>query len=500
MMGIISFTLYMLGAFLLFFYGIQVCPYIENLDSMERWHLCAIIFIPNVLSWIGFWVLLKRKGGTLMPGKVFQVGLGLWAIVGIVISIINFSFYNIPLGSGAKVMLGSLSLGTLISAILALLREREQIQQSVRQKDFNTANAQRFFSMAKKFSLFSTLCLVQFTFITILLIYKDLSYLNEHVGEAIMASHQKSIFLAIFAEFLFVLGVLLIGSVGVFWLSSQNVAQVYRYIQATLKEVEEGNLSMEIPILSNDEFSRISLAANKMILGLREKERISDIFGKYVSPHIANEILSQKDNSLFQGKIIEAAILFSDIRNFTTLSENHSPKQIVQMLNIYFGHFVKMIHGRGGVLDKFIGDAVMAVFTPNSKNPNPCESAVMTALEMRKNLHSINEELKARDLPSLENGIGIHFGEVISGNIGSPERLEYTVIGDTVNTAARLESATKGVGVSILISKDVFNRLSEVTQSQFKTKGFQTFKGKEKKTEIFCLGGRKKSGAILAPR
>ena len=477
----------MFGTSLLFIYGIQVCPYIENLNNTLRVELAFIIFIPGFLCWFALEKYIKKqnKKNLVTPGKVMQAGFYAWMINGAIVSLINLILYDIPLGSGVKVLLGCFALGNLYSVIMALLYEREQIIKTVEKKISLQNEEKNFFSMTKKFSIFSSLCLIQFTLIIILLIYKDTSYLKDHVGEYIQANHQKDLFYAILGEFLFVLTILLSGSVTVFRLSSHNVAMVYDYIKTTLQNVEKGDLTHEIPILSNDEFGRISLTANKMILGLREKERISNIFGKYIDPKVAKEILAQDSSLSLEGKSIQAAILFSDIREFTSLSEHHSPKEIVQMLNIYFGSFVETIHAKGGVLDKFIGDAVMAVFTKSPDSPDPCERAVDAAIIMRKNLTSINSKLKQNKLPSVKNGIGIHFGEVISGNIGSPDRLEYTVIGDTVNTAARLESATKDLKSPLLISKIVHGRLSKEVQKRFKSKGMKTFKGKEKETEVF---------------
>ena len=485
----ISFTLFMFGTSLLFIYGIQVCPYIENLNNTLRIQLAFIIYTPSLLSWLVLhkYIQKQNKLNLFTPGKLLQAGFYTWMSNGVVISLVNLILYQIPLGSGAKVMLGCFSLGNLYSVIMALLYERDQIKNAVERKISLHKEEKNFFSMTKKFSIFSSLCLIQFTFIIILLIYKDTSYLKEHVGEYIQANHQTDLFYAILGEFLFVLGILLGGSVAVFKLSSKNVAMVYDYIKQTLQNVEKGDLTREIPILSNDEFGRISLTANKMILGLREKERISNIFGKYIDPKVAEEILAGDNNLSLEGKNVIVAILFSDIRNFTTLSEHHSPKEIVQMLNIYFGSFVETIHANGGVLDKFIGDAVMAVFTSSPNSPEPCERAVSAAIIMRDNLSSINNKLKKEKLPSIQNGIGIHYGEVISGNIGSPDRLEYTVIGDTVNTAARLESASKDFKSSILISQVVYDRLPKSIQKRFKTGGSKTFKGKEKETKIFHL-------------
>lgn len=483
---LISLGLYALGAILLLVYGIEVCPYIEDLNASSAWHLSAIIFGSTLFCWSARFFIVQSvsQESLLHAGKALRINIGLWMVNGAIITKINFFLHEIPLDSGAKIMVGCFTVGVLISAILSLLHGGQCIEDAIRTKSFSAENHRRFFSMTRKFAIFSTLCLVQFAVIVLLLIYKDLEFLQEHLGGLLTDEHQSVLFNAILLESAFVLGVLLSGSVAVFWLYSRNTAKVYRYINETLQEVEKGDFSKEIPIASSDEFSQISLTANKMIKGLREKERIRNIFGKYVSPDVANEILTQSDGGLLEGKAVNAAILFSDIRSFTKVSEGRPPKEIVKILNIYFSHFVKVIHDNGGVLDKFIGDAVLAVFT-EGLDKTPCESAVRAALAMREQLHLINKELAFSGLPTIDNGTGIHYGEVISGNIGSPERLEYTVIGDTVNTAARIESATKEEGCPVLISKGVFERLSEFTQARFQTLGVRVLKGKEQDIEIF---------------
>lgn len=178
---------------------------------------------------------------------------------------------------------------------------------------------------------------------------------------------------------------------------------------------------------------------------------------RYFSPNVLDQI--KEFESIFLAKKSKVVVLFSDIRNFTSMSESQSPEQVVQFLREYHSRMVSVIHAHGGTIDKFLGDGIMVTFGTPTALGDDCVRAVRCSLAMRATLKELNRELKSNTTESIQQGIGIHFGEAISGNIGSETRLEYTVIGDTVNLASRIESQCKELGKEILFSESVYSEV-----------------------------------------
>ena len=189
----------------------------------------------------------------------------------------------------------------------------------------------------------------------------------------------------------------------------------------------------------------------------KEKRQIKKVFKHYVSEEVVDEILKYPDAIALGGKRVQATVLFSDIRGFTSLSENYDPQRIVAVLNTYFSAMVDIIFKNKGTLDKYIGDGILAFFGAPIVRAEHADSAVTTAIEMVSRMDELNKEL-ALQTP-LRIGIGIHSGEAIVGNIGSQRKMEYTIIGDTVNTASRVEGLTKELMADILITEETFSRL-----------------------------------------
>jgi len=221
---------------------------------------------------------------------------------------------------------------------------------------------------------------------------------------------------------------------------------------------------IHVPVLhTNDEIELLATGFNQMVDGLKERDNLRTTFGKYMTESVLQHLLSGKVE--LGGDTLKVTILFSDIRSFTTISESMDAHALVGLLNEYFTEMVSIVMQHGGVVDKYIGDAIMAVFGAPVPGPEDAKNAVRAAIDMRKSLANLNERLTARGAEPLRTGIGIHTGDVVAGNIGSEQRMEYTVIGDPVNVASRLESNTKALGVDVLISDVTYQETKDIIEA-----------------------------------
>ncbi|MFA7292026.1 MAG: adenylate/guanylate cyclase domain-containing protein [Rhodocyclaceae bacterium] len=194
-------------------------------------------------------------------------------------------------------------------------------------------------------------------------------------------------------------------------------------------------------------------------MAAQERKRLRASFGGLVSPPVLEEMLAGRLTPGRAGERRHVCVLFSDIRAFTTLSETMAPEAVTALLNDYFGRMTRAIHHHGGTLDKFIGDGIMAYFGAPHATANPCQQALGTAREMLVALDEFNRDRAVSGHPPIAIGIGLHYGPAVIGYIGSPERNDYSAIGDTVNTASRIEGLTKDSGFPLLLSAAVVAHL-----------------------------------------
>jgi adenylate cyclase len=251
-------------------------------------------------------------------------------------------------------------------------------------------------------------------------------------------------------------------------------------LAAGARRIEAGDYQQSVAIPLHDEIGALAQAFNGMAKGLAEKERVRNLLGKVVSPEVASELL--KGDIELGGEEREVTVLFSDVRGFTSLCEGQSPKQVLSLLNDYFSAITAVIEANGGVVDKFIGDAVMALFGAPVAQADSAERALRTAFGMEQALVKVNADFAARGLPPLAIGIGINTGKVVAGNMGSPSRLNYTVIGDGVNLASRLEGLTKQHGATIIVSEACARAAPGFTYREL---GVVQVKGRQEPVRIF---------------
>ena len=274
------------------------------------------------------------------------------------------------------------------------------------------------------------------------------------------------------------------------WIA-RGVSQPLQQLAGHTKRVATGDYSSRITLDRGDELGQLAAAFNSMTAGLAERDRVRDLLGKVVSPEIATQLL-QSDLQL-GGEEREVTILFCDIRDFTSLSEKMSPTDVLALLNRYLDRMSTIIERHGGVIDKYIGDAIMALFGAPVTDPGAPGKAVAAAREMAHALQVLNRELVAEGRPALAFGIGINTARVVAGNMGSKTRLNYTVIGDGVNLAARLEMLTKdpAYDTPIIISEATLRALPQPPPAR--ELGEVKVKGKADTVKIFALPAKGES-------
>jgi adenylate cyclase len=202
----------------------------------------------------------------------------------------------------------------------------------------------------------------------------------------------------------------------------------------------------------------------KSIETLEERKQLMNIFGQHVSPEVVDKLLNQ--NVDIESEIKHVCVMFLDIRNFTSFSENKSPVEVVNFLNTLFEFMIQIVNQNNGIINKFLGDGFMAVFGAPLSNGKDCVNAVQASIEILEKVKEYNETGKI--LPT-KIGIGLHSGDAVTGNVDSDLRKEYTVIGDVVNLASRIEQLTKQYGEQILISEDVLQKANSFDYREIDT-------------------------------
>jgi len=268
-----------------------------------------------------------------------------------------------------------------------------------------------------------------------------------------------------------------------------------RRLLAGTAAVERGALDTVVPITSRDEIGRLTQSFNSMVGELRMKAQIRETFGKYVDPRIVAGLIDRPELTDAKGSRREMTILFCDMRGFTTFSEGMTPAAVVTVLNRYMTLMSEPIRRNSGILDKYIGDGIMAFWGPPFTGADEqARLACLAALDQIAGLESFRAELPdltgfKRGLPEIDIRIGVATGDVVAGNIGSEQTRNYTVIGDAVNLASRLEGANKTYGTQVLISRAT-NQLAADTVETREIDSVLVV-GKAEPQRIFELLGRK---------
>jgi len=278
---------------------------------------------------------------------------------------------------------------------------------------------------------------------------------------------------------------LTVAAIIAFWIA-RGVSQPVLQLVAHTRHVAAGDYTRRLELKRADELGALATAFNEMSAGLTERDRVRDLLDKNVSPEIAAQLL--REGAALGGEEREVTMLFADLRGFTTMSEKLRPQELLALLNRYLDRMSTEIERQGGVIDKFIGDAIMALFGAPTAQGDAAERAIAAALGMERALTQLNAELVAEGRPPLGMGIGINTARVVAGNIGSQRRLNYSVIGDGVNVASRLQSETRKTEfhANIITSAATVAALRVKTCS-LRPLGSVQVKGRAEPVEIFAV-------------
>jgi adenylate cyclase len=269
------------------------------------------------------------------------------------------------------------------------------------------------------------------------------------------------------------------------YLYSGTITWPIKQLVVAAHRITAGDFAINLKTKGHDEVATLSAAFNDMAKGLEERDRVKATFNKFHNKEIAEKLLSGEVK--LGGERKEATIFFSDVRGFTAMSETMEPEQVVEMLNEYMTRMVSIIRAHNGIVDKYVGDAIMAIWGVPLTGEDDAGNAVKACIAMREELARLNELRLSRGQGALRIGMGLNTGQVIAGNIGSDEKMEYTVIGDSVNLASRMESMTKEYGTDFLVPKVIQDRLKD--RFVFEQCKSAKVKGKAQAIEIFKVRG-----------
>jgi class 3 adenylate cyclase len=263
---------------------------------------------------------------------------------------------------------------------------------------------------------------------------------------------------------------------------TRSLLRPIRNLSTAMGRVAEGDLSQRVPVTSNDEVGQLTGQFNAMVEGLRERERIRETFGRYVDESVAAAILKGQGDGVLAGETADATILFTDIQGFTTIAEYLPPHQLVAALNEYLETVLAPIRAHGGVVNTFIGDGLFASFNMPLACPDHAACAVQAAIAIQR---AVGERTFGNQGVALATRIGVSTGPVIGGSIGAGQRMSFTLLGDTVNLAARLEELNKQHGTRILVSEST--RKACGTQFAFSALGSVLVRGRSDHVAIFSV-------------
>jgi adenylate cyclase len=267
--------------------------------------------------------------------------------------------------------------------------------------------------------------------------------------------------------------VVVIGALALF-LAARAIADPVVGLRKAVDSVAEGDLDVEVEVYDGSEIGQLQAGFNSMVAGLRERDRIQDLFGRHVGEEVAHKALDEGIE--LGGEVRDVAVLFTDVVGSTSIASEQPPEKVVELLNGFFTVVVEVVRNHGGWVNKFEGDAALAIFGAPTKLDDAPAAALAAGRELAERLSS--------EVDGLEAAIGVSAGEAVAGNIGEESRFEYTVIGDPVNEAARLTELAKEKDGMLLASGTIVERAGEAEAEKWKLDGSTKLRGRSEETRL----------------
>jgi adenylate cyclase len=440
-----------------------------------KYYIILLIALPYFISGIVRTLLEPVLLLTVSPlnrsRRQLSLDLGLFALIALVLLAVEFLVYGHSATVALKTGIWALIIGYFASIDSALHRVRSSHDSQSDNAPLNT----KALPVSQKLSIF-----LSSTVLLIIIATSISAYGFINIDTSMPVATVSQIEQDFIVETLFILGIVTTLTTRVIVSYSANLQTMFETQIDMLRSVQEGRLDRHVPVLTQDEFGLIAQQTNLIIDQLREKDKIQKTLEQVVSPNIMERLLAAREGDIRKAQEFELAILFCDLRQFTSYAENKPPDEVIMFLNAYFTKLADVIAEHNGIVNKFIGDAILAVFGVDG-NPDYAENAVEAAFDIL--MHSSSAVM--RDGTRFDIGIGINCGRAAAGTIGSSERFEYTFIGDSVNVASRLDGLSKRLGYRIVTSADVYNRISESHRDVFTDLGSHNIRGKSQAVHLY---------------
>jgi len=447
----------------------------SDYNGYPKYYIILLIALPYFVSGIARTCLEPALVLNVSPlnrsRRQIYLDLGLFALIALVLLAFEFLVYRHPANTALKTCIWALVIGYFASIDSALHRVRSSHDSHSDDAPLNSTAL----PVSQKLSIFlSTTVLLIVTTMAI----SAYGYIN--IDTSLPSATVSQIEQEFIVETLFILGIITTLTTRVIVSYSANLQRMFETQIDTLKNVQEGQLDKHVPVLTQDEFGIIAQQTNLMIDQLREKSRIQKTLEQVVSPDIMERLLAAREGKVSQAQEFDLAILFCDLREFTSYAENKPPDEVIIFLNAYFTKLADVVAEHNGIVNKFIGDAILAVFGVDG-DPDYATNAVEAALDIL--MHSTSAVM--RDGTRFDIGIGINCGRAAAGTIGSSERFEYTFIGDSVNIASRLDGLSKRLGYRVVTSAGVYERIPARHQAMFTDLGSHNIRGKSQPVHLY---------------